>query len=67
MRSYIKMIIAPIFILLASLCATTNIQIPKKYLLDNQLEQVNAVANIRMGKGPAFTTFFKAVFHHLRI
>ena len=44
-------------ILLVSSCATTNYQIPERYSLDNQLERVNSVANVHMGKSPSFTTF----------
>ena len=55
MRSFIKMSMTLILVLMMTSCATTKIQIPEKYSLDNQLERVKFVANVNLGKKPAFT------------
>ena len=57
MRTFISMSLMLTFILLMTSCATTKIQIPEKYSLDNQLERVDKVANVNLGKKPAFSDF----------
>ena len=56
MRSFIKISMILILALMATSCATKKIPIPEKYLLDSQLERVNNVANINLGRKPAFTS-----------
>jgi hypothetical protein len=57
MRSLLKIITVLVFIIMVSACATTAPQIPEKYALDNQLEQVERVRGFRITGEPAFTTF----------
>jgi hypothetical protein len=57
MGSFMKMAIVLLFAVLVFSCASKNYQIPDKYALDSQLEKVDVVNNVRMGKAPAFTTF----------
>lgn len=57
MRSLFKMIKALVLIMMVSACATAIPQIPEKYALDNQLEQVNMIRGFRLTGQPAFTTF----------
>ena len=57
MKSLFKISMTLILILLIVACATTSIQIPEKYMLDNQLKRVSEVADIRVRQAPAFTTF----------
>ena len=57
MRSLFKISMTLILILMMSSCATTKIQLPEKYSLDSQLQRVNNVANVNLGKKPAFTSF----------
>lgn len=56
MGSFVKMAMVLLFAILVISCASINYQIPDKYTLDSQLERVNVVNNINMGKAPAFTT-----------
>ena len=57
MRLLIGMSITLMLILAMSSCATTKIELPQKYMLDNQLESVKKVSDVRMGKSPTFTEF----------
>jgi hypothetical protein len=57
MQSLYRMMKALGLIMMVSACATTNPQIPEKYALDNQLEQVNMIRGFRLTGRPAFTTF----------
>lgn len=57
MRSLFKMIKALGLIMLISACATAVKQIPEKYALDNQLEQVKEIQNFRLSGQAPFTTF----------
>ncbi len=57
MGSFLKMVVALLFTILVISCASKSYQIPDKYALDSQLERVDVVNNISMGKAPAFTSF----------
>jgi hypothetical protein len=48
-------------LLMMTSCATTKITIPEKYSLDSQLERVDKVADIRVGRSqPAITEFIES-------
>jgi hypothetical protein len=57
MRSLFKMIKALGSIMMVSACATAIPQIPEKYALDNQLEQVDRIQSFRLTGQATFTTF----------
>ena len=57
MRSLFKIITVLILIIMVSGCATTIPQIPEKYSLDNQLEQVDRIRGFRITGRPAFPIF----------
>ncbi len=58
MRSLLRISMTLILLLVMTSCATKKIQLPEKYLLDNQLERVEKVSDVRAGRTqPAFTTF----------
>ncbi len=57
MRSILKMIKALGLIMMVSACATAIQQVPEKYALDNQLEQVNTIQSFRLTGQAVFTTF----------
>jgi hypothetical protein len=60
MRLLFEMIKALVLIMMVSACATAIPQIPEKYTLDNQLEQVNMIRGFRLTGQPAFTTFMES-------
>lgn len=57
MRSLFKMMKALGLIMMVSACATAIPQIPEKYALDNQLEQVDRIQSFRLTGQATFTTF----------
>ena len=57
MRSLLRMSMTLMLIFMMASCAATKIPLPEKYMLDSQLERVKRVANINLGKKPAFTEF----------
>lgn len=57
MQSLFRIVEVLVLTLLVSACATAIPQIPEKYTLDDQLEQVTRFRGYRITGQPAFTTF----------
>ncbi len=59
MKAILKIIIMLVSMVMVSSCVTTtSYEVPQKYMLDDQLERVDRVPDVRVGRSqPAFTTF----------
>ena len=50
MKSIVRIIMAFILPLMVTACATTPAQVPEKYVLDDQLERVDEIQDVRAGR-----------------